>query len=83
MLAWLSARHITWSNMRLEITEDDLQIRLCPNCRGSKLGITPRELCGVIGGDEVACESCGGRGVKLTPTGAKLYDFVREVGKYD
>lgn len=68
--------------MRLEFTEDDLKIEICPECQGAKLTIRTTRSADSIVTEEVQCEVCGGRGVKLTYTGAKLFDFVREAGRY-
>lgn len=68
--------------MKLEFTEDDLKIELCPDCQGGKLMIRTTRSAHVIVTEEVPCEACGGRGVKLTRAGAKLFDFSREAGRY-
>lgn len=67
----------------MEIREEDLQIRTCPHCNGERLvwdpPVMPRQ-----GGTQtqINCPECGGRGVKLTPTGALLFDFVQKVRGY-
>jgi hypothetical protein len=68
--------------MRLEFTEDDLKIELCPECKGAKLTIRTTHAANSIVTEEVRCDVCGGRGVKLTRAGALLFDFVREAGRY-
>jgi len=68
--------------MRLEFTEDDLTIEICPDCQGAKLTIRTTRVGDAIVRDEVLCGTCGGRGVKLTYAGAKLFDFIREAGRY-
>jgi len=68
--------------MRLEFTEDDLKIEICPECRGAKLIIKTTRSADAIVTEEAQCAACGGRGVKLTYAGAKLFDFVREAGRY-
>jgi DnaJ-class molecular chaperone len=52
--------------MRLEFTEDDLKIELCPECHGSKYAIrtTHSEQASVTEQDN--CDACVGRGLKLT-----------------
>jgi len=68
--------------MRLEFTEDDLTIELCPQCHGAKLAIRTTGVADAIVTEEGLCEACGGRGLKLTYAGAKLFDFIREAGRY-
>ena len=68
--------------MRLEFTEDDLTIELCPECQGAKLTIRTTRVDDAIVTEEVPCEACGGRGVRLTYAGTKLFDFIREAGRY-
>jgi len=68
--------------MRLEFTEDDLKIEICPQCGGSKHTIRTTRSGDTIVTEEVRCDVCGGRGVKLTRAGAALFDFVREAGRY-
>lgn len=68
--------------MRLEFTEDDLKIEVCPECQGAKLIIRTTRSANSIVTEEAQCEACGGRGVKLTRVGARLFDFVREAGRY-
>ena len=68
--------------MKLEFTEDDLKIELCSDCQGGKLMIRTTRSAHAIVTEEVPCEACGGRGVKLTYAGAKLFDFIRQAGRY-
>jgi hypothetical protein len=68
--------------MRLEFTEDDLQIEICPGCQGAKLVIRTTRTSDSIVTERMQYEICGGRGVKLTYAGAKLFDFIREAGRY-
>jgi len=68
--------------MRLEFTEDDLKIEVCPECHGAKFTTRTTRSADAILREEVQCEVCGGRGVKLTYAGAKLFDFICEVGRY-
>ena len=68
--------------MRLEFTEDDLKIELCPECKGAKLVFRTIEAANVTVTEQLPCPACDGRGLKLTRTGALLFDFVREAGRY-
>jgi len=70
------------TDMRLEFTEDDLKIEICPDCQGARLMIRTTRSAHAIVTEEVPCEACGGRGVKLTYAGAKLFDFIRQAGRY-
>jgi DnaJ-class molecular chaperone len=69
--------------MPIEITDDDLTIEICRTCHGRKrVEQTTRTSPRSSHTEEVDCEACGGRGLKLTPTGAKLFDFVREASRW-
>jgi DnaJ-class molecular chaperone len=69
--------------MSLQITDADLKIEICPECRGRKqVEKTTRTSANSTMTQTVNCEACGGRGLKLTPTGAKLFDFVHEASRW-
>ena len=53
--------------MRLEFTEDDLTIEICPDCQGAKLTIRTTRVGDAIVTDEVPCGTCGPR---RRPTGS-------------
>jgi DnaJ-class molecular chaperone len=61
----------------MEIRDEDLTIDACMRCEGSGRAWDKPE--GTRGYRQtITCPDCKGRGVKLTETGAKLFDFVRE-----
>src|SRR5687768_14310808 len=61
----------------MKITEADLKIAICPSCNAERKVWHPAAGSGYR--SQIPCPDCEGRGWKLTPTGAKLFDFVREV----
>lgn len=69
--------------MAIELSDEDFVIRVCPECHGAKRV----EKTTVISQhsartEEIECETCAGRGLKLTTNGAKLFDFVREASRW-
>lgn len=69
--------------MPIEITDDDLKIDICATCQGNKRIEKTTQTSPLSSyTQEVECDACGGRGLKLTPTGAKLFDFVREASRW-
>ena len=69
--------------MTLTITDDDLKIEICPECHGAKM-IWKEESTSPSYSRrfQAQCDVCQGRGVKLTPTGAKLFDFFRGATRF-
>ena len=68
--------------MSFQLTDDDLKIVTCSECRGEKrVKRTTRTSSHSTITEEVVCDACDGRGVALTSTGAKLFDFVREANR--
>jgi uncharacterized protein YbaR (Trm112 family) len=67
----------------MEIQDEDLEISVCPKCKGERVVWDPPESERRSGWrHQITCPECGGRGLKLTPTGAKLFDFVQQVTRY-
>lgn len=65
----------------MEIREEDLQIQTCPRCNGERMVWDPPPPARGTS-RMVPCPECRGRGIKLTETGAKLFEFVRQVTRY-
>lgn len=63
----------------MEIRDEDLSMMVCPRCKGEQTVWEPETI--ERGGTRhsIQCPNCSGRGVALTETGAKLYEFVRAV----
>jgi DnaJ-class molecular chaperone len=63
----------------MEIREEDLTVISCKQCNGR--GIVWQDVPGMPRGTRVEadCPDCEGRGVRLTPTGALLAEFIRRV----
>jgi hypothetical protein len=69
--------------MPLQIDERDLVIEFCPKCQGRKrVEQTTRSSHHSSYTQEIDCMECEGRGLKLTPVGAKLFDFVKEASRF-
>ncbi len=65
----------------MEIREEDLQIQPCPRCNGQRL-VWDSAPPASADSRKIPCPDCAGRGVKLTDTGARLFEFVRQVMRY-
>jgi hypothetical protein len=67
----------------MEINDQDLEISTCPMCKGERKVWDPPESERTSGWrHQITCPACAGRGISLTPTGAKLFDFIHQVMRH-